>query len=192
MSSSPAIGSDGTVYVGSWDNSIYGLNSTGSLLWSYQTGRYVSSSPAIGSDGRVYVGSYDHRLYVFYDPTSTPTPVPTAVIELNGTSFKAGERLVATFRVNAPIERLFTVYAVLVMPKGKMLNARTLDRPLKPVAKKVRRLPAGFTYQIISKTIPRGAPKGEYELVAAFFDPGKPIHGRQDAFLDVSAKFTIQ
>jgi hypothetical protein len=111
---------------------------------------------------------------------------------LNGTSFKAGEQLVATFKLNEPIEKLFTVYAVLVMPNGRMLNARTLNTPLKPVAKNVRRLDAGFTYKILSTTIPRGAPKGHYEIVVAFFDATKPFHGRSDAFLEASAKFSIQ
>jgi VWFA-related protein len=124
-------------------------------------------------------------------PTVTPTPVPTAVIELNGTSFSARQQLTAMFRVNKAIERLFNVYAVLVMPNGKMLNARTLDRPVRPLARKVKSLQAGFTYQLISKTIPAGAPKGEYEIAVVFFDATKPYRIRADAFLDVSAKFII-
>ena len=61
--SSPAIGSDGRVYVGSKDHKLYGFHSDGSLLWTYGTGDPVESSPAIGSDGKVYVGSDDQRLY---------------------------------------------------------------------------------------------------------------------------------
>jgi hypothetical protein len=62
--SSPAIGSDGTVYVGSWDNKLYAINGTsGVKLWEFETGGNVSSSPAIGSDGTVYVGSQDKKLY---------------------------------------------------------------------------------------------------------------------------------
>jgi len=61
--SSPAIGSDGRVYVGSNDANIYCLNSAGSLAWSYGTHSTVESSPAIGSDGRVYVGSSDFNIY---------------------------------------------------------------------------------------------------------------------------------
>ena len=64
MLSSPAIGSDGTVYVGSWDNKLYAINGkSGIKLWEFETGRYVNSSPAIGSDGTVYVGSVDKKLY---------------------------------------------------------------------------------------------------------------------------------
>lgn len=61
--SSPAIGSDGRVYVGSSDSRIYALTSAGGLAWSYATAAYINSSPAIGSDGRVYVGSADSNLY---------------------------------------------------------------------------------------------------------------------------------
>jgi outer membrane protein assembly factor BamB len=62
--SSPAIGSDGTVYVGSHDNKLYAINGkSGVKLWEFETGDSVYSSPAIGSDGTVYVGSYDKKLY---------------------------------------------------------------------------------------------------------------------------------
>ena len=62
--SSPAIGSDGTVYVGSGDKKLYAINGkTGAKLWEFETGDDVSSSPAIGSDGTVYVGSSDKKLY---------------------------------------------------------------------------------------------------------------------------------
>ena len=64
MDSSPAIGPDGTVYVGSWDNKLYAINGkSGVKLWEFKTGGRVYSSPAIGSDGTVYVGSGDKRLY---------------------------------------------------------------------------------------------------------------------------------
>ena len=62
--SSPAIGSDGTVYVGSRDNKLYAINGkSGVNLWEFETGRDVFSSSAIGSDGTVYVGSFDAKLY---------------------------------------------------------------------------------------------------------------------------------
>ncbi|MBN2082493.1 PQQ-binding-like beta-propeller repeat protein [bacterium] len=61
--SSPAIGTDGTVYVGSQDDKLYALNPNGTLNWSYTTGDNVDSSPAVGTDGTVYVGSSDNNLY---------------------------------------------------------------------------------------------------------------------------------
>ena len=62
--SDPAIGSDGTVYVGSFDNKLYAINGkSGGKLWEFETGEAVESSPAIGSDGTVNVGSQDKKLY---------------------------------------------------------------------------------------------------------------------------------
>ena len=63
VQSSPAIGSDATIYVGSYDNKLYAINPDGSKKWAFETGNYVLSSPAIGSDGTIYVGSYDNKLY---------------------------------------------------------------------------------------------------------------------------------
>ncbi|MBT5320841.1 MAG: PQQ-like beta-propeller repeat protein, partial [Verrucomicrobiales bacterium] len=62
--SSPAIGSDGTVYVGSDDHKLYAINGkSGVKLWEFETGGPVTSSPAIGSDSTLYVGSRDNKLY---------------------------------------------------------------------------------------------------------------------------------
>ena len=72
MWSSPAIGSDGTVYVGSffkqirgsYDNKLYAINGkSGVKRWEFETGGSVVSSPAIGSDGTIYVGSFDKKLH---------------------------------------------------------------------------------------------------------------------------------
>jgi outer membrane protein assembly factor BamB len=57
VASSPAIGVDGTVYVGSADDKLCAINPDGSLKWACTTGYPVSSSPAIGANGTVYVGS---------------------------------------------------------------------------------------------------------------------------------------
>lgn len=61
--SSPAVGADGTVYVGSWDGFLYALNPDGTLKWSYQTGGGIYSSPAVSAEGVVYAGSWDGYLY---------------------------------------------------------------------------------------------------------------------------------
>ena len=74
MSSSPAIGTGGTVYIGSNDRKLYALNGkTGIKLWELETGDGVFggvySSPTIGSDGVVYVGSKDDKLYAINGKT---------------------------------------------------------------------------------------------------------------------------
>jgi hypothetical protein len=55
IGSSPAIGSDGTIYVGS-GHSLYAINPDGTEKWSFEVDRNISSSPAIGQDGTIYVG----------------------------------------------------------------------------------------------------------------------------------------
>jgi outer membrane protein assembly factor BamB len=63
---SPAVGPDGTVYVGSNDNSIYALGPTGNVKWSYAAGSvFDTSSAAIGSDGTLYAGNADGNVYAF-------------------------------------------------------------------------------------------------------------------------------
>jgi outer membrane protein assembly factor BamB len=53
---SPAIASDGTIYLGS-GGKVYAINSDGSPKWTFDAGGEVQSSPAIGSDGTIYVGA---------------------------------------------------------------------------------------------------------------------------------------
>ncbi|MGA1874463.1 MAG: PQQ-binding-like beta-propeller repeat protein [bacterium] len=60
-----AIGADGTVYVGTGNESIYALDPNGTVKWSYATGGLISTSPAIGADGTVYIGCDDGKLYAF-------------------------------------------------------------------------------------------------------------------------------
>ncbi len=121
----------------------------------------------------------------------TPTPIPQAEIIHNGLSFNPGDFFQATFQLNESIERPFTAFAVVILPNGGMLNALTLDSPLKPVVTNIPRLSATFTYQLIATNIPNGEPSGNYEVVVAFFDPGIPITGIDDAFLTASGPFSI-
>lgn len=65
--SSPAVASDGTIYVGGTDGALYAIDHNGSLRWSFGTSGIIQSSPSIGADGTIYVGSLDGRLYAI-DP----------------------------------------------------------------------------------------------------------------------------
>ena len=70
--SSPTLGADGSVYVGSMDNNLYALTAAGKLLWSAPTGGSVYSSPAISADGvSIYVGAYDFSFYCFFTANGT-------------------------------------------------------------------------------------------------------------------------
>lgn len=64
VNSSPVVGPDGTVYVGSLDNSIYAFNGvSGAKKWSFATGSGIIGSAAVGGDGTVYIGSTDDNVY---------------------------------------------------------------------------------------------------------------------------------
>lgn len=66
--SSPAF-SNGAVYFGSGDGTVYALDAiTGALRWSFKTGDVVHSSPAV-ANGLVYVGSWDTFLYALDEKT---------------------------------------------------------------------------------------------------------------------------
>ncbi|HPP12572.1 MAG TPA: PQQ-binding-like beta-propeller repeat protein, partial [bacterium] len=56
--SSPAIGSDGSVYFTSEKGTLYALAPDGTLRWSFRPGGTIRSSPALGSDGTVYLSTY--------------------------------------------------------------------------------------------------------------------------------------
>jgi outer membrane protein assembly factor BamB len=63
IQSSPAIGADGTLYIGSFDHCLYAIDPQGNFRWRKETGSRISSSPAVGPDGTVYFGSQDSSLY---------------------------------------------------------------------------------------------------------------------------------
>ena len=63
ISSSPVIGSDGTVYVGSNDKNLYAINPDGSLKWKFETQGVIDTAPALSSNGTIFVGSSDGKLY---------------------------------------------------------------------------------------------------------------------------------
>jgi outer membrane protein assembly factor BamB len=73
VTSSPALGSDGTVYVGSFDHRLYALDpDTGQVRWSFLTDAHIYSSPALGSGPQgetsaIYIGSADGSVYAL-DP----------------------------------------------------------------------------------------------------------------------------
>ncbi len=59
VDSSPAIGADGTIYIGCENGNLYALDpSDGTQKWAYQTGGIIyTSSPAVAADGTIYIGS---------------------------------------------------------------------------------------------------------------------------------------
>jgi sugar lactone lactonase YvrE len=72
IDTSPAIGSDGTIYIASnsYNNStqinagyLYAINPDGTQLWKFTAGtdEYIGSSPAIGSDGTIYIATSSYN-----------------------------------------------------------------------------------------------------------------------------------
>jgi hypothetical protein len=127
-------------------------------------------------------------------PPSPPTPMPPsppARLVLNGTLFGPGSIFAATFTLNDPILVPFSAYAVILPPSGGMINVSPLNGPIKPLAT-MAGLTAPFEYTLLSTVVPGSAEKGEYEIVAAFFDQGILPHGRGEAFMEAAAGFQIQ
>jgi outer membrane protein assembly factor BamB len=68
--STPVIGADETVYVGSADRAFYAWDPLrDALRWRFETGEVIDSAAAIGRDGAIYVASGDARVYAL-DPAS--------------------------------------------------------------------------------------------------------------------------
>jgi outer membrane protein assembly factor BamB len=61
--SSPAVGSDGMIYLGTFNQKLWAVDSNGVTRWRFQTGNEIKSSPAIGTDGTVYFGCRDRKFY---------------------------------------------------------------------------------------------------------------------------------
>lgn len=60
--SSPAIGKDGTIYIGA-GRKLYALNPDGSEQWAFNAGDKIWSSPAIDEGNTIYIGCFDKYLY---------------------------------------------------------------------------------------------------------------------------------
>jgi outer membrane protein assembly factor BamB len=53
----PVIGSDGTIYVGSNEGYLFALNPSGTIKWSYSAGYPLQSSPIMDASGSIYFGA---------------------------------------------------------------------------------------------------------------------------------------
>ena len=60
--STPVIGSDGTVYVGSADSNFYAIRRTGKLRWKFKTGNIIDSAAVLRGNTLTF-GSGDETLY---------------------------------------------------------------------------------------------------------------------------------
>ena len=69
--SCPAVGHDGILYIGSYDNYLQAVYpNNGTLKWEFETGYYVSTTPAIDKNGTIYFGCWDGYFYAL-NPNGT-------------------------------------------------------------------------------------------------------------------------
>lgn len=62
LDSSPVVDANGIVYVCN-NNSLYAINTNGTLLWDFAANSTIFGPPAIATDGSIYFGSKDDNLY---------------------------------------------------------------------------------------------------------------------------------
>lgn len=62
LACSPAVGPDGTCYVGCRDRKLYAVGPDGALRWTLPTGGPIDAAPSVLADGTVVLGGYDGRL----------------------------------------------------------------------------------------------------------------------------------
>jgi len=61
--SSPAIGTNGSIYFGNFDGQLWAVGTNGLREWSVATSMEIWSSPAVAADGTIYFGCRDRHLY---------------------------------------------------------------------------------------------------------------------------------
>jgi outer membrane protein assembly factor BamB len=88
VKSSPSVGSDGTIYIGSNDNKLYALDpDDGTTVWTSTLGGSVLSSPAVDPvDGTIYVGCNDKKLYALNPATGASVWTFTGALGLISSS----------------------------------------------------------------------------------------------------------
>lgn len=113
VKSSPAIGGDGTVYVGANDRKLYALNPDGTLKWSFTVaGQIGYSSPCIGPDGIIYMpdSMIGKSLYAIRDDGTQGTSVWTYTASsgnMNGTPAIASDGTV--YVANSGLQSLMAI-----------------------------------------------------------------------------------
>jgi outer membrane protein assembly factor BamB len=67
--SSPTLGSDGTIYAMGGEGRLSAITPDGHLKWTVMTGPTLKASPAVAPDGTVYVSSMNGKLYAVAPPS---------------------------------------------------------------------------------------------------------------------------
>lgn len=73
--STPAIGSNGTIYISSTNRNLYAISPDGQEKWNFKVNDFFETNPSVGKDGTIYFGILDkgindHNLYAL-NPNGT-------------------------------------------------------------------------------------------------------------------------
>ncbi len=63
ITTTPIIGTDGTIYVASVDHNLYSLTPGGMLRWSFTAENDLRTSPLLAADGTIYIFDWEGTLY---------------------------------------------------------------------------------------------------------------------------------
>jgi len=111
IDASPAIGPDGTVYVGDLDGNLTAVRPDGSERWKFETSSSISCTPALSDDGTIYFVTNEGSLYSLNEdgeknwvredilkPERTGASVfSSPVIREDGTVLVASEKLFSVY-----------------------------------------------------------------------------------------------
>ena len=124
--SSPTIGPDGTIFIGSNDNLLHAFNPDGSTKWTFTTSNWVDSTAALSTDGTLYVGSWDNKLYAI----DSSNGIKSWEFETNSyvVSSPAMERMAEY--ILAPKIRFFTLWKATDRLPGNILSVNRFLLPL--------------------------------------------------------------
>lgn len=68
----PAVGPDGSVYVGSMDQNVYAVTATGQKKWTQNTGGKIEGSPVVAPNGLLYIGNDQGTFLALSTATGAP------------------------------------------------------------------------------------------------------------------------
>jgi hypothetical protein len=120
---SPSIGSDGTIYIGSISNdyTLYAFNSIGSIKWKYVTTGQIYSSPSIGPNGNIYISTTSAIVYSLYSTgslqwtyaMSSYSTASSPIIGKDGMIYVSGDSLYSLYPTGSILwKALISVYPI--------------------------------------------------------------------------------
>jgi outer membrane protein assembly factor BamB len=60
---SPALDTNGNIYFGTFDGTLWAVSAGGEKLWTLPVGREIMSAPSVAADGTIYFGCRDNHAY---------------------------------------------------------------------------------------------------------------------------------